>query len=91
MTAQHHGKVCKESMQCVQTRVLTHSHGLTAKGRARHKKWSRCACALPSRALHTFHTLLTPFQKSMQPQEPPQRTPTCSCILYILFILFDKH
>ena len=38
MTAHHNGKVCKDSMQCVQTRAPTHSQALTAKGRARHKK-----------------------------------------------------
>ena len=100
MTARLCGKVCKESMQCVQARVFAHtrthlppkSRACAKKGRldtsarCRQKGPSPCVCVLPSRALHTFHTLSQAAAKSMHRQKPPRRTPARSCILCILFI-----
>jgi len=92
MTARLCGKVCKESMQCVQARVFAHtrthlppkSRACAKKGRldtsarCRQKGPSPCVCVLPSRALHTLHTL---SQAAAKKYASPEAATPHSCLL----------
>ena len=58
---------------------------------ARHRqqtKQLRCAYSRPRARCILFIHYLDHSPKSMHRQKPPRRTPACSCILCILFILF---